>query len=381
MQKIGLLLPLGFGYSRGVVRGVSAYARAKRGWALTLLPYTGTESPGELTRRLRRQQLHGLVVQMVRPELLRAAQRVAPLVNVATPLAFDPPSVRSDNHAVGRLVAEHFLERRIRTLAFVGFAQQPFSRERQEGFQAAAQAAQCPSVAANVTSATLEMDLPRLLARWVRDFPRPLGVMACFDGLAARVLTICRRKAFLVPDEVALVGVDNDDLSCDLAPVPLSSVDLGTPRIGSEAARLLDDLLAGRRPPTRPLLLPPRGLVVRQSSDILAVDDPDVARAVRFIQEQAHRPLAVCDVVEAAAIGRRTLELRFSKLLARSIREEIYRAHLARARELLIGTDLPLPEVARRSGFRWAEHFSERFHRSVGLTPARFRRQYWWPTT
>jgi LacI family transcriptional regulator, galactose operon repressor len=183
-----------------------------------------------------------------------------------------------------------------------------------------------------------------------------------------------------MPEQVALAGVDNDDLFCELARPPLSSVAIPAERIGYEAAALLDRLLAGARPPRQPLLLPPVRLVARQSSDVVALDDPNVAAALRVIRTNAHVALRVADIVRKVPISRRALERRFRQALHRGLGDEIRRVHVDRAKDLLAATDLPVAMVAERSGFCGSGHLCVVFRQDTGQTPTAYRRQVRNPT-
>ena len=190
-----------------------------------------------------------------------------------------------------------------------------------------------------------------------------------------QIAEVCRQVGLRVPEDVALVGVDNDDLLCEIARPTLSSVALPTERIGMEAAALVDRLLAGGCPIDLPLLLPPLHVVVRQSSDILALNDAEVVAAIRFIREHAHAPLSVNEVLKAVAISRRSLERRFRIALDRSIWDEIRRAHMERAKTLLVSSDLAIATVAELAGFSDSRQLSMVFRQETGQTPTAYRRQ------
>jgi len=176
-----------------------------------------------------------------------------------------------------------------------------------------------------------------------------------------------------VPEDVAVVGVDNDDLLCELARPSLSSVIVPAERVGYEAAALLDRLLAGNKPPRDPLLIPPPGVVSRKSSDVLAIDDPVVAQAVRFLRDSAHLPLRVSDVLRAVPVSRRALERRFQAVLGRGLAKEIRRLHVNQAKQLLANSELPMQTIAERCGFSSQYHFSRTFRKAVGTTPTAYR--------
>jgi len=190
-----------------------------------------------------------------------------------------------------------------------------------------------------------------------------------------QVLDACRRLGVPVPDEVAVVAVDNDELLCELAHPPLSSVIPNTRRTGYEAAALLDRLMNGGRARGETHLIPPLGVATRQSTDVLAIEDPHVSRAVRYIREHACDGINVRDVLRAVPQSRRLLEARFKKLLGRTPHEEILRVQLRRVKQLLTETDLPLETIAERTGFAHPEYLSVVFRREVGQPPSRYRAQ------
>jgi LacI family transcriptional regulator len=179
-----------------------------------------------------------------------------------------------------------------------------------------------------------------------------------------------------VPEDVAMIGVGNNERLCGLARPPLSSVVLASEQIGYEAAALLDRLIEGEPPPERPILLPPIGVVARQSSDILAIPDPEVVAAIRMIRQSDLALIQVDDVVRASSVSRRTLELRFRQSLDRGIFEEIQRVRVDRAASLLAGTDMPMSILAKQAGFSNGMHLSSAFRRKRGMTPTAYRRQY-----
>jgi LacI family transcriptional regulator len=202
-----------------------------------------------------------------------------------------------------------------------------------------------------------------------------VGVFAPNDIWGVQLAEVCRQVGLRVPEDVALVGVDNDDLLCEMARPPLSSVSLPVNRIGHAAASLLDDLLGGKKSPGD-LLLPPVGVIARQSSDVLALEDPEVATAVRFIRTHGHTALRVADVLREVPISRRSLERRFRRALDRSIWEEIRRVHVEQARGLLARSGMPMAEVARHAGFSDSRQLSTVFREETGLTPTAYRRRF-----
>ena len=286
------------------------------------------------------------------------------------------PHVSGDDAAVGRLVADHLLARGLRHFGHYPSPSTGSGRQRRDGF--AARLAEAGRGLADHAG-----DPRDLAARadWLRGLPRPCGLMAYNDLEGRAVLSTCRDIGLHAPDDVAVVGVDDDPLLCAFSSPPLSSVVTGTRRIGYLAAGLLDRLMggAGRPPeprPPDPPPVPPLGVVTRQSSDVLAVDDPDVADALRHIRDHACDPggLSVDAVADRAGVGRRRLEQKFRRALGVTPLAEVRRVRMNRAAELLGGTSLPVGVVARRCGYSAQSRFGVDFRATWGETPAGYRR-------
>ncbi len=214
----------------------------------------------------------------------------------------------------------------------------------------------------------------RSLGEWLRKLPKPFGVMAANDNRGRQVLEACRAYELAVPDDVAVIGVDNDDLLCRLSSPPLSSVEQGARRLGYAAAALLDRMIQGRNPRQRHLVIDPLSVVTRQSTDVLAIDDLRVAKAMAFIREHASEGIKVPHVVSAVAISRSGLETRFVAALGYTIRTAIRNTQLERARRLVSETDMPLKQVAAEAGFKSVQHMTTLFVKAFGQTPGKHRR-------
>jgi LacI family transcriptional regulator len=327
----------------------------------------------------------GVIAHLFNEELAAAlAGHGRPVVNVCGVLADGGPVPRvgTDDFAAGQLAGAHLLDRGLRQFGFVGHPSHAYSVHREAGFRHAVEAAGLRLRCFHERGSHGFDPMGRLWAldeavrRWVRALPLPVGVFAPNDLWGVQLSEVCRQTRLHVPEDVAIVGVDNDDLLCGLARPSLSSVAVPAERVGYEAARLLDRLLGGRAPPRQPLLLPPRGVVTRQSSDVVAVEDAEVAAAVRFIRDQAHRPLSVPDVLREVVVSRRSLERRFRGTLGRGLLGEIRRAHVERARSLLADTELPAGVVAERSGFSGPKQLSVVFRQMTGQTPTAYRRLF-----
>jgi LacI family transcriptional regulator len=306
-----------------------------------------------------------------------AATRL-PIVDVsAARLLPKAPMVETDDHAIARLAAEHLLERGFRRFAFVGDPRFKWSIARQEIFARLIDESgnTCDVLPALRQRTASKREDDQNLERWLRKLPKPVGLMAAYDILGQQVLEACRRVELAVPDEIAVVGVDNDELLCELSEPPLTSVIPNPRRTGYEAARLLDRMMAGEKVRPDALHIEPVGIAVRQSSDVLAIEDRQISTAVRFIREHGCDGINVEDVLRLVPLSRRVLESRFRRLVGRTPHDEIIRVRLDRAKELLTVSDLPLTTIADRSGFRHVEYMSVVFKREIGTSPSLYRRR------
>jgi LacI family transcriptional regulator len=205
--------------------------------------------------------------------------------------------------------------------------------------------------------------------------PKPIGIMAHNDQQAAHLTAYCAQRRIPVPDQVAVVGVDNDASVCEITSPALSSVEPSSERIGYLAARLLDQLMSGEAPPPRPIVVAPRDVVTRGSSDVVTAD-PDLVTAVRFIREHANEPITAEDVARVALLSRRTLYRRFEAYFGRTVHEELTLARMARAKQMLSDTEMKVSDVAVRCGFRSLPHFTTMFGQVVGMSPTAYRKQF-----
>jgi LacI family transcriptional regulator len=293
------------------------------------------------------------------------------------------PHICGDHRAEGAMAAEHLLERGFTSFAFFGYPQFAWSRECRSGFTAALQAAghgcahyrRAQRVSWGHQQPSWEVEVEEV-ARWIHSLPKPLGLMACNDFRGIQALDACRRAGIAVPEEVAVIGVDNEELVCKLAYPPLSSVVPNARRIGYEAAALLDRLMRGEPEPATPLAIPPLEVITRLSTDVNAIADPDVATAMRFIREHACEGIGVDDVLAQVPVSRSVLQRRFRSLLGRSIHAVIAAVRLQRAKQLLVETDLSLTVIAKRTGFSHVEYLCSAFRQAVGLPPGAYRREH-----
>ena len=258
------------------------------------------------------------------------------------------PWVETDDVAIATLAAQHLRERGFKQFGYCGDPHFEWSRRRREAFHQLITQAGLPCF--DFVAPPSADEMPALI-KWLNGLPKPIGIFACYDVRGQQILDACRDLTLAVPEEVGVLGVNNDELLCELAFPPLSSVTPNARRAGYEAAALLDRMMKGERVPPDETRIPPLGICGRQSTDVLAVEDPNIAQALRFIREHACDPIDVNDVLRIVPLSRRVLEQRFAQLLNRTPHAEILSVRLNRAKQLISETKLSLGEIATRAGF------------------------------
>lgn len=356
------------GYGNKILDGISKYVQQKPNWRIAFFD----RERRELADLVETWQGDGLICTVVDQRFREAAaSRTIPVVNVAGLLdESEVASVLSDDHEIGRMAAQHLLDRGFTNFAFVRRRDGTrYSTDRGTGFHNRIEEAGWKAGVINLSATHSDEELITKLSA----LPRPLGVFSPLDRIAAMVLEACWKANFKVPEEIAVLGAGNHQQLCELCSPTLSSVEVDMERRGYEAAALLDRILEGEAKPEEPLRIPPAHVIERRSTDVFAFDDADVVSALRFIREHADTTIKVRDVVAATTISRRSLEGRFNTLIGRTLHEEIWRGHFDLAMRLLSSSDLSLQEVAERSGFRTASALVNLFRQRLGVTPKEFR--------
>lgn len=373
-RRVALLIESSNAYGRGLLHGVVSYVREHRPWSFYVVeqgrgdpppPWLANWDGDGIIARIENSKIARAIVKSGLPAVDVSAARLVPAL----------PWVETNDISIAKLAAEHLLGRGFKHFGYCGDARFNWSKWRLAHFVDAIQFAGFKCGVYQPREARGEKVEHQIagIAAWLKKLPRPVGVLACYDIRAQQVLVACRSLGLAVPDEVAIVGVDNDELLCDLCSPPLSSVIPNNHQAGYEAARLLDQMMSGMKVPPKPHLIEPIRVAIRQSSDVLAVHDRDIALAMHYIREHACDGINVSDVLKAVPLSRRVLESRFKKLLDITPHEEILRVQLNRVKQLLTETNLSLFQIAGRTGFEHVEYLSVVFKREVGMPPREFR--------
>jgi len=379
-RSVILLVPSAREFDRGFRRGIFEYAHTHGRWVFyeEAPAYLQRLSPGQRLRHMRDWKADGMIV--VQSRYHEVQQLGLPTVVAIGTRTLGPQYAQAvcADVEIGRVGARTLLGLGLRNFAYCGLEGLDFSDNRGAGFRKAiAEAGWKTAVYGASTPHTGKSWYveQKLLARWLLDLRKPVGLLACNDDRARIVAEICRMTGIRVPDEVAILGVDNDEQVCRSANPPISSIALATERGGYDAAALLQALMQGKKPTKRVVTVHPSQEVRRQSTDILAMRDPGMLRAMRFIRENSNRNIRVHDVSSAAGLSLRALQDRFWLELGHAPLEEIHRSRVDRIAKLLLETNMSVGDIGRACGFDEPSHVARFFSRRTGMTPLAYRQK------
>lgn len=373
--RIAVLVDTATAWGRRINQGILKYQRMHGPWDVWVEPRGQTEQlrlPDGWTG-------NGIIARVSTRQMAERLRRhKTPVVNVSgirIP-GVDFPRVCTDNDKFADLAVSHFVDRGLRHVAYVGPPGRAFSIERQASVARACEQANCSFDVYRHTPGlkiTSKWERKRAsIGLWLQQLPKPVGILGWGVRLGSEVIEEASHSGLRVPEDIAVLG-DDDELLCEAVQPSLSGVIVPSEQIGMEASALLYSLMKGIKPHTKEIALEPTGIVARTSTDILAINDQEVADAIRLIRSRAHEPVKVKDIADTLAISRRSLERKFQDYLHRTIGEEIARVHLERAKLLLATTDMAIPDVAECSGYGSPEYLATVIKRATGLTPRRYR--------
>ncbi|MFN3189021.1 MAG: substrate-binding domain-containing protein [Aureliella sp.] len=377
MKSVALLIETSNAYARALLDGILSYTRSNLPWSLyvpeqergALPPNWIAQWNGDgIIARIESEAIAGVLTSLEIPIVDVSAARHVP----------STPFVETNDEKIAKLAVSHFTERGFENFAYCGDPGFAWSNLRKDFFTSGVEKLggvvdhfeSTPQFSARYSWNNEK----KRLARWLSELPKPTAVFACYDIKAQQILEVCRELRIAVPESIAVLGVDNDRLLCELCSPPLSSVIPDAIETGYQAAALLDRMMSGEKVAAEGHLIDPVGVKTRQSTDVLAIEDSEVARAVQFIRENHWRGIDVSDVMKTCSLTRRVLDKRFKASLGRTTHQEILRLRLERVKRMLVETKLPLAEVALRCGFDNPEYLPVVFRREIGQSPSDFRR-------
>ena len=378
-KSVALLIETSNAYARGLLEGIIEYQRQRDNWSVFLPEQERGATPPSW---LRNWHGDGVIARIETAEIARCISQLdVPVVDVSSSRRVsDIPWVETDDEAIALLAFEHLFERGFRHFAFCGPKGFNWSIWRMEHFMAQCQLVGIPCVSFRTTSpyakAPHKATNPPTMETWLTKLLKPLGLFCAYDIQAQIILDTCRNIGLAVPEQIAVIGVDNDPLLCDLSHPSLTSVAPDARGAGFHAAQLLDDLMNGRvGNRTTSLLMKPLGIVQRQSTDVTAVSNSDIASAIRFIRDHACDGINVGDVMKHIHLSRRSLESQFLQATGKTPHDMIASLRLERVQRLLQQSELSLDEIAKHAGFEHTEYMSVVFKKRFGTAPGKYRRQ------
>lgn len=379
--EVTAILDLGSSYDRRIICGISEFMRRKKlEWSLRI-----TSTFDDQDARASEQGCDGIIAKLEDKKIIRRLQHLAvPIVGIGGGEGFSRNHLRTarvygDDNAVARMGAKYLLSLGFRRFGFCNETapkSKVWAKERAAAFAGVIQEAgfHCDFFSSKCDPAKQWREYQCELRDWLAKLEVPIAIMACNDRRARHVLQACRTNGLRVPDDIAVLGIDDDDLMCELTRPPLSSVRQGDFQIGMQSAAILDRMMnKGVFSPR--LLVQPEEVVVRQSTDITTLADPDVAAALAFIRRNVCDRIRVRDVLEMSSVSRSTLDDKFRELVGRTIHAEIRRVRIQTAQRLLVTTNMSIKAVARRSGFSTVQFFCSVIRKATGLSPSEFRQR------
>lgn len=377
--RIILFLGAAREFDRGLLAGIARYAALHGPWTFYREPHGYFIRSGKTrVQDLRSWKPDGAVCPVRRLDLIRSL-RVPAVVLDINDYEGKIPGVKSEDLKAGQLAAEHLLGLGLEQFAFCGIESMRWSQDR------------CSAFCETIKKARFQVDVYRprrpkpmtwareepLVRKWLVALPKPIGLFCANDDRAASILESCRALGFGVPEDIAVIGVDDDPYVCELSNPPLSSVSMASDKAGYEAAELLHQMILGKVAMSgQRIVAPAFNIVARQSTDIMLLPDADVRTALRFIRENINRQIQVRDVVKATNLSHRTLNDRFYRYCGSSILKQLTNARITQIARMLRETELPIGEIARKVGFDSDHHFARFFRRATNMTPYAYRRRY-----
>ena len=380
IRQVAVLIETSREYGRGLLRGVTRFHREKPNWSVY---FRQQDLGAALPRWMKSWKGDGILARVANKktgeELIATGLPLIDLRGATSTLGI--PLFGIDNQSVTRHAFDHLAACGLKNFAFVGepIGKHVYDDERRDMFSHLVQeyGSECHLFGNRSGRRKVKSweDQQQQLAVWLSQLPKPVGIMCCHDDRGQQVLDACQRADLGVPDEVAVLGVDNDEFLCRLSVPSLTSVDVRAERIGYHAASLLDQMMNGEKKFDESVLFEAAGVAARQSTDVIACEDPEIARTLRFIRQNACNQLTVEDVQRQVTLSRSLLNRRFKKHLGRTPKQEIQRVQMETAKRLLTDSHDALQSIAEQCGFNEAWYFISVFRKHTGMTPGAYRKK------
>ncbi|WP_025764298.1 AraC family transcriptional regulator [Dyadobacter tibetensis] len=383
MYKIILLLDFAEAYSKSLMKGINTYSKEHGPWIFCRMPLFHRETVGMdgILKWALEWGADGIIGQLYND------QDIQKIVDAGIPVIAQDfkerfteiPNITGAYRSTGALGAEYFLKKGFTNFAFYGFGDIVWSRERAEGFEdRLAQSGHEVHYFEHKKARSTELWYykPSSLSRWLKSLPKPIGLMTCDDNQGQHITEACRHVGIRIPEEVAVLGVDNDEMICDLSDPPLSSIALDTEQGGYEAGRLMDQMIQQGTQAFYDIVVAPLQVITRHSTDIYATHDHHIASSLKYIHQNIEKNLHVDEVVKQVPLSRRALEKRFLEITGFPIYKYIFNLRIEKFTQKLLDTDMSVFEIAMDMGLTDSKNIARQFRQVKGCSPSEFRRKY-----
>lgn len=370
IPEVAILLNTASQWGRLIVKGILAYANEHGPWHV----WVKVDTPQKLDHLPENLNADGIIARVVTPTLAQELTEYGkPVVNVSDCQLdnYSAPCVRTDDEVAIQLALEHFQERGLRHLAFVGPRHNPNPIWYGKTFAKKALAAGLTFAAYTLTRKT--PDYTERLGAWLQSLPKPAGILVWGQGNGRTVVDVCLRNRIPVPHDIAILCGSYDEIFAHACFPTLSGILLPTEQIGYKAAEKLAAMMQGHPVPNDTTFLPPHGIKECLSTDTVAVEDPQLAQVIQFIREHAFEPITMRDILKEIPMARRSLERKFGRTFGHSPSDEIRRLRIHRARQLLIETDWPMQQIAESCGYATYNYMTRVFSSQTGMSPKKYR--------
>jgi LacI family transcriptional regulator len=381
--KIILMIDFSEEYGKSLLRGIAQYAKEKGSWIFCRMPVTYRETTGSagILKWAKEWGATGIIGQFYNDADANLISKAGiPVIAQDFKERFSKiPNISGDYIDAGKMGAEYFLKKGFKHFAFYGFKDIVWSRERAEGFEATLKRkGHEVHYFEHKKSRSRELWYykPSSLSKWLKSLPKPVAIMACDDNQGQHITQACKHAGLRIPEEVAVLGVDNDEMICNLSDPPLSSISLDAEKGGYEAAALLDKMIRRKSTSYNDILVKPIQVVTRHSTDIYATPDAHIATALRYIHQNIDGSLNVEQILQQLPLSRRSLEKRFQQITGSPVYKYIYNLRIEKFAQKLLSTDKSVFEIALEIGFEDAKNISRSFKKIKGCTPLEYRQKF-----
>ena len=379
MPQVALLVETALASGRQILKGISQYVHEKNDW--DIFHYTGSLG-AMIPDALAKWEGDGIIARINSREVLEVIRaKGVPVIDV---LGNDPesefPKVICNNDAITRMVVDHFVERGFRSFGYFGVEKEFWALEREQAFNQLAQTIEGSFSVLKISHAYKKdsswAEYLAYLGDWLVSLEKPAGIYICSDQFAPDVIAACATKGLKIPEDVALIGVDNDVAFCEVVRPSLSSVRPNHVQVGYTAASLLDSMIRGKRKVAAITRIAPYAIEVRQSTDVFALREEGLKKALIAIKERACSGVTVDEIATLAGYSKSVLQRKFRKTLGRSVHDQVISVRIRRAKELLTMTRIPIADIAIQAGFNHQEYLGMVFKKMTGFTPVQYRKHY-----